>query len=74
MDLLWYFAEGVYVLGPSAEKKTPNSDQNHQARNDRGRTQSVRPQQRRGAASNVQAAPDDGQPSAQPREHQVGSP
>ena len=24
-DLLWHFAEGVYVLGPSAEKKTPNN-------------------------------------------------
>jgi hypothetical protein len=43
-----------------------------QARNDRGRTRLIRRQQRRGAASNVQLAQDNGQPSAQPREHQVG--
>jgi hypothetical protein len=24
-DLSWYFPEGVYVLRPSAKKKTPNS-------------------------------------------------
>jgi hypothetical protein len=47
-------------------------DQNHQARNDRGGTRSIHPQQRRGATSNVQPAQDDGQPSSQPREHQVG--
>jgi hypothetical protein len=39
---------------------------------DRGRAQSIRPQKRRGATSNVQPAQNNGQPSAQPREHQVG--
>jgi hypothetical protein len=32
----------------------------------------IRPQQRRRAASNVQPAKNHGEPSAQPREHQVG--
>jgi hypothetical protein len=40
-------------------------------RNDRGGARSIRPQQRR-AASHVQPAQDNGQPSVQPREHQMG--
>jgi hypothetical protein len=35
------------------------------------RARSIRPQQRGRAASHVQPTQDDGQPSAQPREHQV---
>jgi hypothetical protein len=42
------------------------------AQDDRGRTRLIRPQQRRGATSNVQPAQNNGQPSAQPQEHQVG--
>jgi hypothetical protein len=37
-----------------------------------GGARSVRPQPKRGATSHVQPAQDLGQPSAQPREHQVG--
>jgi hypothetical protein len=46
-------------------------DQDHQARDNRWRTRSIHPQQRRGATSNVQPTHDDGQLSAQPREHQM---
>jgi hypothetical protein len=45
-----------------------------QARDDRGRARSIRPQQMGRAASYVQPAQDNGEPSAQPQEHQVGCP
>jgi hypothetical protein len=38
------------------------------------RARSICPQQRRRATSNVQPAQNNGQPSAQPREHQMGGP
>jgi hypothetical protein len=44
------------------------------ARDDRGRTRSIRPQPRWRAASNVQPAKNHDEPSAQSREHQVGWP
>jgi hypothetical protein len=40
--------------------------------NNRGRTRSVHPQQRRRATSHVQSAQDHGESSLQPREHEVG--
>ena len=44
----------------------------HQARNNRGRARSIRPQQRGRATSHVQLAQDNGEPSTQPMEHQMG--
>jgi hypothetical protein len=47
-------------LGRSQNRaRRGRSDQDHQARNDRGRTRSIRPQQRGGVASYVQPAQDD---------------
>jgi hypothetical protein len=43
-----------------------DSDKDHQAGNDRGRTRLVHPQQGRGATSNVQLAQNNGEPSLQP--------
>jgi hypothetical protein len=57
---------------PQNDARRGRGDQDHQARDDRGRARSIRPQQRRGATSNVQLDQNDGQPSVQRREHQVG--
>jgi hypothetical protein len=60
-------------LGMSSRRRMKGTcDQNHQARDDQGRARSICPQQRRGATSDIQLAQNNGQPSAQPREHQMG--
>jgi hypothetical protein len=53
---------------PQDGARRGQGDQGHQARDDRGRARSIRPQQRRGATSNVQPTQNNGQPSAQPQE------
>jgi hypothetical protein len=58
------------VLKNRARKR--RSDQDHQNGNDRGGARSVHAQPRRRPASHVQSAKDLGEPSAQPREHQMG--
>jgi hypothetical protein len=45
---------------------------NHQAGDDRGGARSLQASPRGGATRNVQPAQDLGEPSAQPREHQMG--
>jgi hypothetical protein len=57
---------------PQNGARRGRGDQDHQAGDDRGGARSFRPQQRRRAARNVQPAKNHGEPSAQPREHQVG--
>jgi hypothetical protein len=47
-------------------------DQDHQEGDDRGGAQSIHASPRGGATSYVQPAQDLGEPSAQPREHQMG--
>jgi hypothetical protein len=49
-----------------------SAKEDHQAGDDQGGARSVRPQPRRGATSHVQPAQDLGEPSVQPREHQMG--
>jgi hypothetical protein len=57
----------------SSKRRTKGrGDQDHQAGDDRGRARSIHPQQRRRATRNVQPTQNNGQPSAQPREHKMG--
>jgi hypothetical protein len=66
----------LFVLSSTAHPQNGTrrgrGDQDHEARDDRGRSRSIRPQQRRRAASHVQPAQDHGESSVQPWEHQMG--
>jgi hypothetical protein len=57
---------------PQNGARRGRGDKDHQERDDRGRARLIHPQQRGRAASYVQPAQDNGEPSAQPREHQAG--